>query len=253
MADQTGISWTDHTFNPWWGCTAIAPGCDNCYAAALDKRTGGNHWDPHVAPRATRRENWRKPRKWNEQAEIENRRHRVFCGSMMDWCDKNAPAGALDELWQLIRETPHLDWQLLTKRATLIRDRLPDDWGDGYDNVWLGVTVEDIKHGFSRIHAVSQIPARVRFLSCEPLLEDLIGLEAELDFIDWVIGGGESGPGYRPMDREWVIGLMCACEDTNTPFWFKQWGGNTKDKGGCLVEGREIKQWPWTGLEGIAA
>lgn len=88
MGDTTGISWTDHTFNPWWGCTKIAPGCDNCYAATLDKRTGGNYWDAHQKPRRTKPNNWRRVMKWQEQAEIENRRHRVFCGSMMDWCDK---------------------------------------------------------------------------------------------------------------------------------------------------------------------
>lgn len=111
MADETAISWTDHTFNPWWGCTAIADGCDNCYAAALDKRTGGDYWNPKVDPRRTRVQNWNKVSKWNEQAAIENRRHRVFCGSMMDWCDKNAPDGVYEPLWQLISDTSMIDWR----------------------------------------------------------------------------------------------------------------------------------------------
>ncbi|MEM6775636.1 MAG: DUF5131 family protein, partial [Pseudomonadota bacterium] len=173
MGDTTGISWTDHTFNPWWGCTKIAPGCDNCYAATLDARTGGDYWDPKVAPRRTKAPNWRKPRKWNEIAEISNRRRRVFCGSMMDWCDKNAPPGARAELFELIKQTPMLDWQLLTKRATRIQECLPADWGDGYPNVWLGVTAEDVEFGIPRINALREIPAAVRFVSAEPLLEDL--------------------------------------------------------------------------------
>lgn len=241
MGDATGISWTDHTFNPWWGCTKIAPGCDNCYAAALDNRTGGDHWGEQK-PRRTSAANWRKPVKWNEQAEIENRRHRVFCGSMMDWCDKNAPEGALDDLWDLIRATPMLDWQLLTKRATLIRERLPDDWGDGYENVWLGVTVEDAEHGYPRIKALRDIPARVRFLSAEPLLEAVPAIP--LSGINWVIIGGESGPGFRKMHASWAVNLALSCKTHNIPTWFKQWGGNSKDKGGCLIEGVELKQWP---------
>lgn len=242
MADETGISWTDHTFNPWWGCTAIAPGCDNCYAAALDKRTGGDYWNPKTKPRATSLSNRRKVFRWNEQAEIENRRHRVFCGSMMDWCDKNAPEGALDDLWQLIKETPMLDWQLLTKRATLIKDRLPEDWGNGYENVWLGVTVENREFGFLRVDELKDIPARVRFLSIEPLLEDLGPMN--LSGIHWAIVGGESGPGARPMKEDWALNAVNECITQNVPVWFKQWGGNTKDKGGCVIGGDELKQWP---------
>lgn len=243
MASETNISWCDSTFNPWWGCTAIAPGCDNCYAAAFDKRVGGNYWDVKVAPRQTKPSNWRNPIKWNKQAGIEGRRHRVFCGSMMDWCDKDAPPDARDELWALIKATPMLDWQLLTKRATLIKRCLPDDWGDGYDNVWLGVTVEDKEYGYPRIEALRQIPAKVRFLSCEPLLEGDMD-DIYLDGIHWVIIGGESGPNYRPMEKSWAECLFDSCEDQCVPTWFKQWGGKAKDKGGCLIYGIEIKEWP---------
>ncbi|MEM0953300.1 MAG: phage Gp37/Gp68 family protein [Pseudomonadota bacterium] len=250
MADVTGISWTDHTFNPWWGCTAVAPGCDNCYAAAFDKRTGGDYWDPHVDPRLTGRDNWRKPIKWNKQAQKEKRRHRVFCGSMMDWCDKNAPPGALEALWALIRATPFLDWQLLTKRATLIQDRLPADWGAGYSNVWLGVTAEDCKHGRPRVEALRRVPARVRFVSAEPLLESITPLN--LRGIHWLIIGGESGPGYRPMHPDWAYSLKEECRQQNVACWFKQWGGNTGDKGGCLIDGVEHKQWPGTAVRGVA-
>lgn len=242
MADETGISWTDHTFNPWWGCSKIAPGCENCYAAALDKRTGGDYWNPKTDPRRTRIQNWKKVIQWNEQAEIENRRHRVFCGSMMDWCDKNAPPGALESLWQLISKTPMLDWQLLTKRATRIAECLPVDWYDGYENVWLGVTVENKEFGIPRIKELQKIPAKVRFLSAEPLLESLG--EFPLDGIRWVIIGGESGPGFRPFNKKWAEEIISQCDEKDISVWFKQHGGNSRDKGGCLINGIELKQWP---------
>lgn len=273
MADNTQISWTDSTFNPWWGCTKIAPGCDNCYAATLDNRVGGNHWGAGSAPRIMSENNWRKPMKWAHKHfyrchecdwrgdnpildEVYNTevcpscdsqlvattKRRVFCGSMCDVFDNNAPDGQRERLWQLIRETPMLTWQLLTKRAPNIEKYLPDDWGDGYDNVWLGVTVEDRKHGLPRADILSVIPAKVRFLSCEPLLESL----GEYDFFafDWVIVGGESGPHARPMHQYWVMEIKQQCQIDKVPFFFKQWGGNRKDKGGCLLDGEEVKQWP---------
>lgn len=251
MAENTEISWTDSTFNAWWGCTKIAPGCDNCYAAALDKRTGGNHWaspghSGAEKPRLTSEAYWRKPLAWNRQAEASKRRHRVFCGSMMDWCDKNAPDGARERLFELIKATPWLDWQLLTKRASLIEKCLPEDWGEGYKNVWLGVTVEDRQHGFRRIKHLSKIPATVRFLSIEPLLENLThitSLEA-MHKIHWGIVGGESGPGYREMRKLWAKHAMLALDYFDIPQWFKQWGGNSKDKGGDIIFGRTIKNWP---------
>lgn len=245
MADKTGISWTDHTFNPWWGCTKIAAGCDNCYAAELDNRTGGNYWEPKSKPRRTKPNNWGKARTWNRKAEKEGVRRRVFCGSMMDWCDKDAPEGAIDDLWQLIRETPMLDWQLLTKRATLIKKRLPDDWGEGYPNVWLGVTVEDTSYGFARIEAFREIPAIVKFLSCEPLLED-VSIGIDLSDIDWVIIGGESGGKARSMDSEWASSLNGKCAILGIPVWFKQIGGRGRDKGGDKLNGAVIKFWPST-------
>ncbi len=245
MGDITGISWTHHTFNAWWGCTKIAPGCDNCYAEALDKRTGGNYWGAENKPRRTKQSNWNKALRWNKQAKADGVRRRVFCGSMMDWCDKDAPEGARDDLFSLIRMTPWLDWQLLTKRATLIEKCLPADWGKGYHNVWLGVTVEDVYHGLPRLDALRSIPAKVRFLSVEPLLENL-GSCLNLDKIDWCIIGGESGPGFRPFNKNWALNLILFCEAFDVPVWFKQHGGNSKDKGGCLINGIEYKNWPKT-------
>jgi protein gp37 len=137
MAEKTAIAWTDSTFNPWWGCTKVAPGCDNCYAEALDNRTGGDYWGAKQSPRAMSVDNWRKPRKWNQAAIESGVRHKTFCGSMCDWADKNAPVGQRDRLWSLIRDTQMLDWQLLTKRAPNIVRFLPDDWGTGWPGLVL--------------------------------------------------------------------------------------------------------------------
>lgn len=126
MAEITGISWTDHTHNEWWGCSAPAgAGCDNCYAAKLDHRTGGRFFGIGTAPRLTQAQNRNKPYKWNREAEVSGTRIRVFCGSMMDFFDKNAPEGARNELWQKIKATPSLDWQVLTKRTSNILRMLP--------------------------------------------------------------------------------------------------------------------------------
>lgn len=242
MADKTGISWTDHTFNPWWGCTKIAPGCDHCYAAAFDHRVGGQYFEIHQAPRLTSTQNWQKVMRWHRAAVKDNIKHKVFCGSMMDWCDKDAPEGARTELFKLIKATPMLEWQLLTKRATLIERYLPPDWGDGYENVWLGTTVEDREYGLPRIDALRTIPAKVRFLSVEPLLEDLGTVN--LDNIHWAIIGGESGNGFRPCDESWIRHFIAECDLADVAVWFKQHGGRGRDKGGCLIDGHEIKHWP---------
>lgn len=241
MADETEIAWTDSTFNPWWGCSKVGPGCDHCYAESLDRRTGGDHWGPDKTPRLMSLKNWNGPLRWQREAMASGKRRRVFCGSMCDWADKNAPEGERERLWGLIRETPMLGWQLLTKRASRIAERLPDDWGGGYDNVWLGVTVENRKHGLPRIEYLRMVPAKVRFLSIEPLLEDLG--ELDLSGIHWVIVGGESGAQARPMDPAWVDNIRRQCEAQGVPFFFKQWGGR-RDKGGCDLGGTEIKQWP---------
>lgn len=243
MGDKTGISWTDHTFNPWWGCTKIAPGCDNCYAATFDKRVGGDHWNPRTAPRLTGEPNWKKPLRWNRDHGMTQERGRVFCGSMMDWCDKDAPKGARTRLFDLIERCDWLDFQLLTKRATLIEQSLPEHWCvKRFPNVWLGVTVENRGYGYPRIEALQKIPAAVRFLSVEPMLERMPDID--LTGIDWVICGGESGLGFRPFDPEWAEELAMICDAYGVAFWFKQHGGVSHHKGGCQLNGLEIKQWP---------
>ncbi|MDD5395349.1 MAG: phage Gp37/Gp68 family protein [Thiothrix sp.] len=223
MAAQTEIAWTDSTFNPWWGCQKVGQCCDNCYAAALDNRTGGNFFQQGKQPKTLSDSYWQQPLRWQRQAKKSGKHRKVFCGSMCDWTDKDAPADQRDRLWQLIRETPMLDWQLLTKRASNICKCLPNDWGNGYANVWLGVTVENQRQGLRRMAMLKEVPAQVRFLSIEPLLEDLGNLD--LDGIHWVIVGGESGGKARSMQPEWVGNIHSQCESQKVPFFFKQLGG----------------------------
>ena len=241
MAEKTEIAWTDSTFNPWWGCSKVGPGCDHCYAEALDRRTGGGHWGVRATPRSMSATYWKKPLKWHHSAQKSGTRRRVFCGSMCDVFDKTAPDGQREHLWALIRNTPMLDWQLLTKRAPNITRFLPEDWGSGYPNVWLGVTVENRKHGLPRLARLRQIPAKIRFLSIEPLLEDLGNID--LAGIHWVIIGGESSSGARKMEKAWVERIISQCHEQDVAVFFKQWGGR-RNKGGCLLDGIEIKQWP---------
>lgn len=247
MAKNTEISWCDDSFNCWIGCRKISSGCDFCYAEKVDRRFGGNHWEGEYKRMAD--SNWKQPIAWNKKAEKSGKRRKVFCGSMCDWADSRGPESERERLWELIRKTPMLDWLMLTKRANNITKYLPEDWGNGYDNVWIGVTVEDRKFGLPRIDILRNIPAKIHFLSAEPLLEDL-GL-INLDGIDWVIAGGESGPGARIMKEEWVKYLQWHCQMQNTSFLFKQWGRNDNDgadkkepKGGNLLTGRTHLEFP---------
>lgn len=241
MGENTKIEWATHTFNAWWGCTKVSQGCVHCYAETMDKRTGGDHWGPGK-PRKTMSDSyWHQPLKWDAAAKASDRRDRVFCSSMADVFDIEAPAGQRERIWGLIRQTPNLDWLLLTKRPGNIRDMLPADWGNGYPNVWLGATVEDQSAADTRIPILLSIPAVVRFLSCEPLIgpvtfrwaawaplsrepgavnNHLDGLKG----IDWVICGGESGHGSRPMHPDWARSLRDQCVEAGVPFLFKQWG-----------------------------
>jgi protein gp37 len=252
----TVISWTGtpradgsvlpgFTHNPWWGCAKVSPGCDRCYAEAFDRRTGGAHWGAGTTPRIMSEHNWNNPLRWHRAALKAGERRRVFCGSMCDWTDKNAPPGQRERLWQVIRATPSLDWLLLTKRAPNIVRCLPVDWDPPHRdaNVWLGVTVENRKHGLPRIEHLRRVPARIRFLSIEPLLEDLGAID--LSGIHWVIVGGESGPRARPMALDWMISIRAQCTAAGIPFFYKQRGSSRPgDKGDCLINGIEVKEWP---------
>jgi protein gp37 len=196
------IAWTDNTFNPVMGCTKVSPGCKHCYAETLTTNRMGLHlWGDRAARQVTSAANWRKPLTWNAQAEREGRRLKTFCGSLCDVFEDHPTVAAVrPRLWDLIRRTPHLDWQLLTKRANNIAPSLPPDWGDGYPNVWLGVSIESNEY-ISRADALRAIPAVVRFVSYEPALGPLVNLN--LTGIDWLIYGGESGPKFRAHDLTW--------------------------------------------------
>ena len=266
MAENSKIEWTTHTFNPWWGCTKVSDGCKFCYADSLATgRFGLKVWGPTADRKPASEATWKEPLKWNKSAEKAGERHRVFCASMADvfegpdTCQNPEAYKVIEDarvrLFNTIIETPHLDWLLLTKRPeniipalqqipVLKRDNLWDSlWADGawkrnFPNVWLGTSVESQKTAEERIPYLLEIPAEVRFLSCEPLLGP-VALDTYyreegdscapcysvwLDYIHWVIVGGESGPNARPMHPDWARDLRDQCQRHETPFHFKQWG-----------------------------
>lgn len=236
MGYITAIEWTDHTFNPWWGCTKVSAGCDFCYAEAWADRFGHNVWGKGNSRRLMGENYWLEPLKWNAEAERSGRRARVFCASMADVFEEEAPQSEVERLWQLIRRTPFLDWQLLTKRPHRIARSLPKDWGAwGYPNVWLGTSVEDSRV-VKRISMLVAVPAAVHFLSLEPLIGPLPNLQ--LENIEWVIVGGESGSTPREIKKEWVLDIKKQCDDAQVAFFFKQWGGVKKKTNGRSLNGR---------------
>lgn len=182
MGKDTGIKWTDHTFNLVWGCVKVSRGCKNCYAEAFSKRTGNDVWGADKPRRIFEQNHWDEPRSWNYSASVKGIREKVFCGSMCDVFEDHPTVNKeREKLWQLIYMTQsNLDWQLLTKRPENIKRFLPPDWGKGWPNVWLGTSVENQEAANQRVPILLDIPARVRFLSCEPLvgsidLSDFIG------------------------------------------------------------------------------
>lgn len=227
MGKDSKIEWTDHTFNPWTGCTKVSEGCAHCYAESLNKKfNGGRNWGVG-APRAVSSDAyWRQPFKWDVEAQRDGVRRRVFCASMADVFDPEAPADVRKRLWNLIAATPFLDWLLLTKRPERVREFLPDPWGpNGWPNVWLGTSVENQRRADERVPRLLNIPARVRFLSCEPLLGPVSLLRQDwLSGLHWVITGGESGRGARPVDPEWFRMLKADCEFGGVAFFMKQMG-----------------------------
>ncbi|KVZ79971.1 phage Gp37/Gp68 family protein [Burkholderia ubonensis] len=273
MAENSMIEWTDHTFSPWIGCTKVSPGCDHCYAEHLmDTRMHKVVWGPCGERVRTSASTWRQPVRWNARhAEFfaaHGRRQRVFCASLADVFDNAVPDAWRADLFDLIWNTPHLDWLLLTKRIgnagpmiaralELAGRGINTPWPWPWPNVWIGATVINQAEADRDIPKLLAVPARVRFLSMEPLLgpvtlprfcacgcnkplaqavsEAMDGpsalnrdqAEAEIRStigIDWVIVGGESGHGARPMHPAWAADLRDQCARAGVPFLFKQWG-----------------------------
>jgi len=234
MSDATIIAWTEHTWNPWRGCDKVSPGCAHCYMFTGQERWGA---DPTVVVRTSK---WGDPRKWERAAAAANRRERVFTCSWSDWFHVTADPWR-DEAWAVIRDCPHLDFQILTKRHERITDHLPADWGPGgYPNVWLGVSIENDRHVF-RADTLRTVPAAVRFISAEPLLGPLPSLD--LTNIDWLIVGGESGPGWRPMDVAWARDLRRRAAQARVAFFFKQ-SAAPRTEMGIELDGRLVREYP---------
>ena len=284
MGQDSKIEWTDHTFNPWIGCSKVSDGCDNCYAETLNHRMGWTEWGPHGERYLTSDGNWNAPKSWDRQAAKAGVRKRVFCSSLADVFDNRAPEGARERLWELIKATPNLDWLLLTKRPENIDKMLPADWvckpkppvgGEQgtYPNVCLGISAENHLTFYDRWYKLTGIACSKRFVSYEPALGS-IRLDPNMfdarTLPGWFICGGESGPAARRMKKEWVVNLMRECRELGIPFFFKQWGTyssnpltdshsiahakvhdpETNGKGGALIDGMLLRQIPrWLKME----
>ncbi len=261
MGEHTNIAWTTHTFNPWVGCQAVSPACDHCYAEARARRFG----DDFAERRRTSARNWQQPLRWNAAAAAAGVRATVFAPSLGDPFDNRVPEPWRVDLWHRIAETPHLDWLLLTKRPQNIRHMLPTQvaghprWGAGWDNVSFGITAENQDEYDRRWHWLARTPVRRRFLSCEPLLERLdlhsdecrtsgSARECPVCFggIDWVIAGGESGPGARPTQLQWVRDLHDQARMGGAAFFMKQAGSARGGDWPADITGKgdDPAQWP---------
>lgn len=255
MGEVTKIAWTDHTFNPWVGCTKVSAGCANCYAETLmDKRYGRVKWGKDNPRVRTSKSNWNLPLRWDRVAKSEGVRRRVFCASLADVFDADVPWGWRNDLFVLIQKTPDLDWQLLTKRPENVVPmvtQIGDHWlGNAWlPNLWIGTSVEDQANADLRIPRLITIPAKVRFLSVEPLLgtvdlemalEEFQPLNADLSRnpapVQWVIVGGESGPKARPCNIEWIRSIVRQCREAGVPCFVKQIGSHP------IIRERELWQ-----------
>lgn len=221
MGEFSKIEWTTHTFNPWIGCQKVSPGCDHCYAEAMmDHRYGRVQWGPHGERKRTAPANWRKPLQWAKAARGAADRPRVFCASLADVFDNQVPDTWRSDLFQLIEDTPELDWLLLTKRPENIRKMIWPKWDDGLPrHIWLGTTCEDQKHFDRRWPILRDVHAAVRFISYEPAIGALSYVWGKPD---WIICGGESGPQARTMDEAWARDTRDQCAGSGIAFFMKQ-------------------------------
>ena len=239
MSDHSSIEWTDATLNPVRGCTKISPGCAHCYAETFAERFRGvpgnayeQGFDLRLVP-----EKLSDPLRWP-------RPKMIFVNSMSDLFHEGVPDDYIAAFARVMRLATWHTYQVLTKRSERMRDLLQTRLRDAADlpHVWWGVSVENRKHGLPRIEHLRESPARVRFLSIEPLLEDLG--ELDLAGIAWVIVGGESGVGARPMDERWVVSIRDQCRAAGVPFFFKQWGGVRKKRYGRVLQRRTYDEMP---------
>jgi protein gp37 len=239
MSDNSKIEWTDATWNPVRGCTKVSPGCKHCYAETFAERFRGVPGHPFgfgfdlrlVPEKLAEPLRWRTPRM-------------VFVNSMSDLFHEGVPIDYLVAVARVMTQANWHTYQVLTKRADRLAEVLSRDlaFAAAAPNIWWGVSVEDRKHGVPRIEHLLCAPAQVRFLSVEPLLEDIGALD--LSEIDWVIVGGESGPGARAMAPSWVRNVRDQCKDSRVPFFFKQWGGVRKGEAGRRLDGRFYSEFP---------
>jgi protein gp37 len=246
MSEQSAIEWTDATWNPVRGCTKISPGCKHCYAATFAERFRGVEGHPYEQGFSLRLvpEKLFEPLRWNKGK-------MVFVNSMSDLFHPSVPDKYIESVARVMSETSWHTFQVLTKRADRLKSLLNGKlaFAGQLDHVWWGVSVENRKHGLPRIKLLREATARVRFLSVEPLLEDVGSID--LDGIHWVIVGGESGFRARPMEREWVVSLQRQCEHKRIPFFFKQWGGSRKWEAGRELDGKTYDGFPSRTVAGI--
>lgn len=226
---NTAIEWTDKTWNPTTGCNKVSPGCKNCYAEALTKRFHQNF--PNGFDFTLHPERLEDPKRWRKPS-------RVFVNSMSDLFHERMPLPFLQEIFRVMGECERHVFQVLTKRHERLVELAPElNWPE---NVWMGVSVENQNYAH-RVDQLRQVPAAVRFLSCEPLLGPL---ELDLKGIHWVIVGGESGKGYRPIKAEWVRDIRKQCEVADVAFFFKQWGGIRPKAGGRELDSKTHDEMP---------
>lgn len=249
MGETTKIAWTEHTFNPWIGCTKVSPGCDNCYAESQDHRWGHDSWGKGKPRRVTSDTNWLQPVKWNKLAQEAGEQHLVFCASLADVMDDEAPEGVRERLWELINATPHLTWQLLTKRPQRYTRYLPK-YGFDHNNVWLGTSAENQEFYDVRWPYLRDVCGEyklVSFISYEPALGPLSIDKWMTQYLmrnnaayfrllpHWIICGGESGAGRRPMEQKWADDLKRECEMWQVDFFMKQMSARTPEEGAKLI------------------
>jgi protein gp37 len=239
VSQNSKIEWTDATWNPVRGCTKVSPGCAHCYAETFAERFRGVPGHPYergfdlrlVPHKLTEPLRWKRPRM-------------IFVNSMSDLFHEEVPDDYIVDVARVMQTANWHTFQVLTKRSERMRDLLRTKLrlAARKSHIWWGTSVENRKHGLPRIGHLRAAPAAIRFLSVEPLLEDIGTID--LRGIAWVIVGGESGPGARPMQREWVLSIQKQCKDADVPFFFKQWGGVQKSRNGRALDGRTYDQYP---------